>query len=56
MEDTPEGRDQKLANGSIARRMVLLPIVGKELRVAACKRSTFWVRVVAAMDSLVIGG
>jgi hypothetical protein len=36
--------------------MTLLPIVGRELRVAARKRSTFWLRVVAALVALLIGG
>src|SRR5687767_11476373 len=36
--------------------MTFLPIVGRELRVAARKRSTFWVRVTAAIVALVIGG
>jgi hypothetical protein len=35
--------------------MTLLPIVGRELRVASRKRSTFWVRVSAAIVALVIG-
>src|SRR5205814_1549815 len=35
--------------------MTFLPIVGRELRVAARKRSTFWLRVGAAMTGLVIG-
>src|SRR5215813_10520382 len=35
--------------------MTLLPIVGRELRVAARKRSTFWVRVTAAGVGLCIG-
>src|SRR6185503_3253732 len=35
--------------------MTFLPIVGRELRVAARKRSTFWVRVSAAIVALVIG-
>ena len=34
--------------------MTLLPIVGRELRVAARKRSTFWLRIVAALVALVI--
>jgi ABC-type transport system involved in multi-copper enzyme maturation permease subunit len=33
-----------------------LPIVNRELRVAARKRSTFWLRIVAALTALVIGG
>ncbi|MBI3849395.1 MAG: ABC transporter permease subunit [Verrucomicrobia bacterium] len=36
--------------------MTFLPIVERELRVAARKRSTFWLRVVAALVALVIGG
>src|SRR5688572_9896927 len=36
--------------------MTLLPIAARELRVAARKRSTFWVRVVAAIVAVVIGG
>ena len=36
--------------------MTFLPIMDRELRVAARKRSTFWLRVVAALVSLVIGG
>jgi hypothetical protein len=35
--------------------MTFLPIVERELRVAARKRSTFWLRVVAALVSLVVG-
>src|SRR6185436_14351277 len=35
--------------------MTFLPIVGRELRVASRKRSTFWVRVVAALVALLIG-
>lgn len=35
--------------------MTFLPIVERELRVAARKRSTFWVRIVAALVALVIG-
>ena len=35
--------------------MTLLPIVDRELRVAARKRSTFWLRLVAALVALVIG-
>src|SRR5215468_5333724 len=35
--------------------MTFLPIVGRELRVAARKRSTFWVRVTAAGVGLFIG-
>src|SRR6266446_2870920 len=37
-------------------RMTFLPIVDRELRVAARKRNTFWLRVVAALIALVIGG
>ena len=36
--------------------MTFLPIVERELRVAARKRSTFWVRVAAATVALIIGG
>jgi ABC-type transport system involved in multi-copper enzyme maturation permease subunit len=36
--------------------MSFLPIVARELRVAARKRSTFWLRVVAASTGLVFGG
>ena len=32
-----------------------LPIVTRELRVAARKRGTFWLRVAAALTALVIG-
>ena len=35
--------------------MILLPIVERELRVAARKRSTFWVRIGAAALALLIG-
>src|SRR5258706_11469094 len=35
--------------------MTFLPIVARELRVAARKRSTFWLRVVAALVGVVIG-
>jgi hypothetical protein len=35
--------------------MTFLPIVTRELLVAARKRSTFWVRVIAALVALVIG-
>src|SRR5205823_6691482 len=35
--------------------MIFLPIVGRELRVAARKRSTFWVRIAAALVALIIG-
>jgi hypothetical protein len=35
--------------------MTFLPIVERELRVAARKRSTFWLRVIAALVSLAIG-
>jgi hypothetical protein len=33
-----------------------LPIVHRELRVAARKRSTFWLRIAAALTALIIGG
>lgn len=36
--------------------MNCLPIAGRELRVAARKRSTFWLRVAAALVGLVLGG
>ena len=36
--------------------MTFLPIVDRELRVAARKRGTFWLRIVAALVALVIGG
>ena len=32
--------------------MTFLPIVGRELRVAARKRSTFWVRIIATLANL----
>jgi hypothetical protein len=35
--------------------MSVLPIVARELRVAARKRSTFWLRIVAALVAFVIG-
>src|SRR3954469_4241332 len=35
--------------------MTLLPIVQRELRVAARKRSTFWLRVIAAVVALILG-
>ncbi|PYI83130.1 MAG: hypothetical protein DME26_15670 [Verrucomicrobia bacterium] len=35
--------------------MTFLPIVERELRVASRKRSTFWVRIAAALVALVIG-
>src|SRR6266478_169746 len=36
--------------------MSVLPIVRRELRVAARKRSTFWLRVVSAITAVVLGG
>jgi hypothetical protein len=36
--------------------MTFLPIAERELRVAARKRSTFWLRVVTALVGLIIGG
>src|SRR5436190_2065033 len=36
--------------------MTFLPIVERELRVAARKRSTFWLRVAAALVALIIAG
>src|SRR5260370_39628233 len=35
--------------------MSVLPIVRRELRVAARKRSTFWLRVAAAITAVVLG-
>jgi len=35
--------------------MTLLPIVGRELRLAARRRASFWLRVVAALVALAIG-
>src|SRR5260221_14774646 len=35
--------------------MTFLPIAERELRVASRKRSTFWLRVIAALVALVIG-
>ena len=35
--------------------MIFLPIVERELRVAARKRSTFWVRIIAAVVAILIG-
>src|SRR4051812_2699466 len=36
--------------------MTFLPIASRELRVAARKRSTFWLRVIAAVIGMMIGG
>ncbi len=36
--------------------MTFLPIIDRELRVAARKRSTFWLRVTSALVGMVIGG
>src|SRR5437764_12012877 len=36
--------------------MTFLPVVERELRVAARKRSTFWLRIAAAVVALVIAG
>ncbi len=36
--------------------MTFLPIVARELRVASRKRSTFWLRVIAALVGLILGG
>lgn len=36
--------------------MIFLPIVDRELRVAARKRHTFWLRVIAALVAVIIGG
>src|ERR1017187_8980244 len=41
--------------GGYPREVNWLPIVNRELRVAARKRSTFWLRVAAALTALVIG-
>jgi ABC-type transport system involved in multi-copper enzyme maturation permease subunit len=35
--------------------MTFLPVMDRELRVAARKRSTFWLRVIAALVAIVIG-
>jgi hypothetical protein len=35
--------------------MTFLPIIDRELRLAARKRSTFWLRIVAALVATVIG-
>ncbi|HKS36668.1 MAG TPA: hypothetical protein VJW76_05735 [Verrucomicrobiae bacterium] len=35
--------------------MIFLPIAGRELRVASRKRSTFWVRIAAALVAVLIG-
>ena len=32
-----------------------MPIVNRELQVAARKRSTFWMRIVAALTAMIIG-
>jgi len=36
-------------------RMKFLPVVERDLRVAARKRSTFWLRLLAALTGLIIG-
>ncbi|HTL16580.1 MAG TPA: ABC transporter permease, partial [Patescibacteria group bacterium] len=36
--------------------MTLLPIVERELRVAARKSSTFWLRIAAALVAVVVSG
>lgn len=36
--------------------MTFLPIVGRELRVASRRRSTYWVRALAALGAIVLGG
>lgn len=36
--------------------MIFLPVVERELRLAARRRSTFWVRIIGALVALVIGG
>lgn len=42
--------------GGLLGNVIFLPIVERELRVAARKRSTFWVRISAAFTAMVIGG
>lgn len=42
--------------GGLLGGVIFLPVVERELRVAARKRSTFWVRIAAALVALVIGG
>ena len=42
-------------NARMERQMSFLPIVGRELRVAARKRGTFWLRVAAALTGLLFG-
>jgi hypothetical protein len=37
------------------RGVTFLPIVGRELRVAARKRSTFWLRIAASLAAILIG-
>ncbi len=39
----------------LTHRVIFLPIVARELRVAARKRSTFWVRIIGALIAIVIG-
>jgi hypothetical protein len=36
--------------------MTFLPIVGRELRVAARRRATYWVRASAALAAIIVGG
>ncbi len=48
-------RDSRRAGG-YACAVNWLPVVNRELRVAARKRSTFWLRIAAALTALVIGG
>jgi hypothetical protein len=36
--------------------MTFLPIVARELRVAARRRGTYWIRLTAALAALGIGG
>jgi hypothetical protein len=36
--------------------MTFLPIAERELRIAARKRSTFWIRIIAALVACIIGG
>lgn len=47
-----------LASGeanSLTGRVIFLPVVERELRVASRKRSTFWIRIAAALVALLIG-
>jgi hypothetical protein len=46
---------QETAPGGLLGDVIFLPLVERELRVAARKRSTFWVRIAAALAALLIG-